>query len=1005
MVRDTESGQAMHDAELLELGDALLVVDGDWRIIRVNRAQQTLSKKPRSETVGRVMWEVWPDIATHESNSWREYHRCMEQRVPVQFEEYFAPLDMWTGVTAYPISTGGIAIFFRDITAQRRAEEALRSSVTRANAISENMRDSLVVLEAVRAASGDVEGWRYVHANAGALVLLGMPRDAVVGRLLRDVLPERAGVEQRLSRVLSTGEPERYETEFRGDALLLTLFRIDENTVASAAFDITERRRAEDDVRAERDFNSAVLDTTASLIVVLDTEGNIVRFSRACERITGWAESEVKGKNVFEMFIPGGDLRETIATFRQLRQGDIPNQHRNRWRMKDGSERLIDWSNTAITDDGGRVTFIIGTGMDITERARAENRSRALYESELIGLFFWTVDGGVTDANDKFLEMTGYTREDLRTGRIDWVEMTPPEWRPLDEVALASFKATGRSPPFEKEYVRKDGTRLPIIVGGAMLDETRDEGVAFVLDITDRKRAEEALRAADLRKDEFLGVLSHELRNPLAPIRNAVYVMGHANPGSDQAERARTIIERQVDHLTRLVEDLLDVRRIASGKLRLRRESVDVVQQVGETVEDMRPLFVQHGLALELHTPPGLVHVNGDRTRIAQVVGNLLHNTLKFTDRGGSVSVAVEVHDGDVVIRVRDTGVGIAPDMMNQIFEPFVQNEKTLDRNRGGLGLGLALVRGIAELHGGTVTAHSEGLGQGTEFVVTLPAAVEAPIEPPTRLRAPAVSSKRRVLVIEDNVDAGESLRDLLELMAGHEVHVATDGHAGVAAAREYKPDVVVCDLGLPGIDGYEVARRIRANGAAAGARLVALSGYASAEDAARALQAGFDFHLAKPPSAERLLALVADATSASQQHLPGGLATGHHELDVHHASILAEAAKLRAGVDAGGVLDSMRLLERHAVADFDYEEEAMEDVQYPDLTTHREQHREFLIQLRRLQERVRGEGPTPENVGAVALAVEAWLPHHVLNEDRRFAAFVETRRAAAGSHSSSSGR
>jgi PAS domain S-box-containing protein/hemerythrin-like metal-binding protein len=993
-----DSGQATHDTELLELGDALLVVDGDWRILRVNRNQETLSKKPRSATVGRVIWEVWPDIAKQDSNSWREYHRCMEQRVPVQFEEYSAPLDMWAGVSAYPTRTGGIAIFFRDITAQKRAEEALHSSVTRANAISENMRDSLVVLEAVRAPSGGVAGWRYVHANEGALELLGRPREAVVGRLLRDVLPERAGVEQRLARVLSTGEPERYETEFRGDALLLTLFRIDENTVASAAIDITERRRAEDDVRAERDFNSAVLDTTASLIVVLDTEGNIVRFSRACERLTGWAESDVKGKNVFEVFIPGGDLRGTMATFRQLREGDFPNQHRNRWRMKDGSERLIDWSNTAITDERGRVRFVIGTGVDITERERTENRVRALYGSELIGLFYWTDDGGVTDANDKFLEMTGYTREDLRAGRIDWLEMTPPEWRPLDEMALANFKATGRSPPFEKEYVRKDGSRLPIIVGGAMLDETRREGVAFVVDITERKRAEEALRAADIRKDEFLGVLSHELRNPLAPIRNAVYVLKHTNPGSDQAERARTIIARQVDHLTRLVEDLLDVRRIASGKLRLRTGLVDIVQQVGETVEDMRPLFVQHGLALDFRTPPGPVHVNGDRTRIAQVVGNLLHNTLKFTDRGGSVSVTVEAYDGHAVIHVCDTGVGIGPDMLNQMFEPFVQSERTLDRSRGGLGLGLALVRGIVALHGGTVAAHSEGLGQGTEFVVTLPSAVEAPIEERKELSAPAVKSKRRILVVEDNVDAGESLRDLLELTAGHEVHVVTDGHAGVAAAREYKPDVVVCDLGLPGIDGYEVARRIRANGAAAGTRLVALSGYASAEDAERALRAGFDFHLAKPPNAERLLALVAGATPVSQAHLPGDLATGHHELDVHHASILAEAAKLRTGVDARGVLESMRVLERHAVADFDYEEEAMEDVQYPDVVSHRDQHREFLSQLRRLQERVRGEGPTSENVGAVAQAVEAWLPSHVLNEDRRFTDFVERRSRVASS-------
>jgi hemerythrin-like metal-binding protein len=450
-----------------------------------------------------------------------------------------------------------------------------------------------------------------------------------------------------------------------------------------------------------------------------------------------------------------------------------------------------------------------------------------------------------------------------------------------------------------------------------------------------------------------------------------------------------------VDHLTRLVEDLLEVRRIASGKLRLRTGLLDMTQQVGETVEDMRPLFVQQGLTLEFRAPPQLVYVNGDRTRIAQVVGNLLHNTLKFTDQGGSVSVVVERRDGEAVLRVRDSGVGIAPDMMKHLFEPFAQSDRTLDRSRGGLGLGLALVRGIVELHGGTVAAHSEGHGKGTEFVLTLPAAempVEARREEPG---APAIGSKRRVLVVEDNVDAAESLRDLLELMAGHEVRVATDGHAGVEAAREYKPDVVVCDLGLPGIDGYEVARRIRANGAAAGARLVALSGYAFAEDTERALRAGFDYHIAKPPNAERLLALIADATRVSDNQLPRDLVTGHHELDTHHASILADVANLRAGVDGGSVLDSLRLLERHAVADFDYEEEVMEDVQYPDLDTHRQQHREFLEQLHLLQEQVRAGGPTRENVRAVVQSVEVWLPHHVAGEDRRLTDFIEGQRTA----------
>jgi signal transduction histidine kinase/CheY-like chemotaxis protein len=393
--------------------------------------------------------------------------------------------------------------------------------------------------------------------------------------------------------------------------------------------------------------------------------------------------------------------------------------------------------------------------------------------------------------------------------------------------------------------------------------------------LEERERAERALQAANVRlqaadrhKDAFLGVLSHELRNPLAPIRNSVHVLAHADPQGEQARRARQVIARQVDHLTRLVEDLLDVKRLSAGKMRLRLETLDLAEPVRETVEDLRALFVQRGIALELQAPASPLWVRGDATRLAQVVGNLLQNAAKFTDTGGHVAVVLDGRDGRVRLLVRDDGVGLPPELTESLFEPFVQGEQTLPRSAGGLGLGLALVRGIVTLHGGAVSARSQGAGRGTEFEITLPEAPAAPA-PCVAAGTPAPGAGRRVLVIEDNEDAAASLRDLLEVMGGHEVEVARDGAAGLDAVDAFAPDVVVCDLGLPVLDGYEVARRLRERGAAGATTLVALSGYASAEDAERSLQAGFQHHLAKPADAGELMRIIAAAPRRARGAAP----------------------------------------------------------------------------------------------------------------------------------------
>jgi two-component system CheB/CheR fusion protein len=368
------------------------------------------------------------------------------------------------------------------------------------------------------------------------------------------------------------------------------------------------------------------------------------------------------------------------------------------------------------------------------------------------------------------------------------------------------------------------------------------------------ERAERTLRDADRSKDEFLAVLSHELRNPLAPIRNGLDILEKAPAGGAAATRAREIMARQIGHLARLVDDLLDATRVAHGKLQVERQPVDLGLVLQRTAEDHESVFAAREVALRVVLPASPAWVSGDATRLAQLTGNLLQNAAKFTPGGGSVLLSLGVVEGLAVLRVRDTGVGIEPEMLPRVFLPFSQADGASDQRSGGLGLGLALVKGLVEAHGGTVEASSGGRGAGAEVIVRLP--LVAPPATPAELPTPPAPRARRVLVIEDNVDAAEGLRLCLEL-EGHEVAVAHGGRAGLDQARESPPDVVLCDLGLPQMDGYAIAKALRDEPRTRGAYLVALSGYGLPEDRRRSADAGFDAHLTKPATPEQLQAVV----------------------------------------------------------------------------------------------------------------------------------------------------
>jgi PAS domain S-box-containing protein len=531
--------------------------------------------------------------------------------------------------------------------------------------------------------------------------------------------------------------------------------------------------------------------------------------------------------------------------------------------------------------------------------AEVERRYRGLVDR--LDAIFWEADADTfefTYVSPRAESITGYPMERWMGEPGFWVKILHPEDRDWVVRCCAEATAAGRDNDFEYRMVAADGRVLWLrdLVYVERDDQGRPRMLRGVmLDITAHKQVEEALRASGRAKDQFLAMLAHELRNPLGAVSNALQVMRESRPGEPPWERALGVVERQVRHQGELLDDLLEVSRLTRGVTggypELRSERLDFGKLVAEAVEDSRAGIEQRGLALALVRPGEPLPVEGDPVQLTQVLLNLLHNAAKFTAAGGRIEVRVAREgEGRVAATVRDTGMGIEPELLPRVFDAFSQADQSLDRTRGGLGLGLALVKGWVELHGGEVRAESAGAGQGASFTVVLPLAggagggaeeagaavagsggttATAAAGPGTRNPAappapgpqnpaapPEPGGAFRVLVIEDNFDAAETLCDLLELF-GYRAEMATSGPEGVEAVRRLRPDVVLCDIGLPGMDGYEVARELRRDPALAGLRLVSLTGYGGDADRREAKAAGFDLHLVKPiePTAlQRLL-------------------------------------------------------------------------------------------------------------------------------------------------------
>jgi PAS domain S-box-containing protein len=595
-------------------------------------------------------------------------------------------------------------------------------------------------------------------------------------------------------------------------------------------------------------------------LCLVSARGKVLRANAEWLRVTGHLADDALGHDVAEL-LPW-DRALSAALSEPLRPGERRELPR-RPRLVGGREVWWEARVTAVALEGGTGRLL--ALRDATAEAApfpahdAGARYRRLFDELGEHVFIYTVvrDGAgqvidwvLADANHQALRLLGAPLERVAGRRV--TELFGANAIAEHLAASREVMATGRGRSYERRFAW-DGRHY--LTSLFPLDHWHL--VVAGIDTTERVAAEEALRAEDRRKSEFLAMLSHELRNPLAAVRTALAVLDRAAPVAPEATRAREVMRRQTEHLANLVDDLLDVTRIAHGKIRLRRERVDLARLARQTADDHAGLLSARGVALRVERSAGPLPVDGDPTRLAQVVGNLLANAGKFTAGGGTVAVTLRREGGRAVLSVADDGDGIDPALLPRLFAPFVQADGGLDRAQGGLGLGLYLVRSLVELHGGTVDVRSGGSRPGAEFIVRLPLAGE---DAPSRelARDPlSGAGPRRVLVIEDNADAAEMLRDLLT-GAAHEVEVAPDGRAGVARARALRPDLVLCDIGLPLMDGYEVARTLRGDPDLAATLLVALSGYALPDDLEKAAQAGFHRHLAKPVSLDELGSVLA---------------------------------------------------------------------------------------------------------------------------------------------------
>ncbi|HZU36375.1 MAG TPA: ATP-binding protein [Gemmataceae bacterium] len=886
---------------LASIGDAVIATDTAGRTQFLNPVAQTLTGWTDAEARGRPLDEIFAitneatgqpvespvarvlrdgqivGLANHTVLTGRD-----GTRRPI--DDSAAPIKAADGRTL------GVVLVFRDVTERRGTEEEIRRlnrDLQRRVTEFQTLLDVIPIGIAVAEDAACQRIWsnpsmaRLLRLPTGDNISLSAPSEERPAYRVFDNGRELTPDELPLQTVVATGREVR---GIKHDILLpdgawvsLLHYAVPLYDEAGrvrgglyAGVDITEQARAQQAIReTERRFRAA-FNQQFQFMAILAPDGTVLEANDTCFTATGVSREQTLGRHFWDTpwwaSLPAMQQwwKQSISS---ALQSNGPVAGEVDYNMADGSLRHAAVVLTGLKDEGGQVTMLIVEGRDDTDRRQAQDALRRSEQrwrmmAEALPNLVWTdLPSGECDwLSSQWGKYTGIPENELLGLR--WLEkVIHPDDRARTLACWEAACADQADYDLEYRIRRHDGQYRWFKTRGVPM---RDEHGRIIYwfgtctDIEDHKQAEAALREADRRKDEFLATLAHELRNPLAPIRNALQILKLPRVDPATANRSREMMERQVQHLVRLVDDLLDVSRVMRGKITLHRERVELATIVARAVETAQPLIEAQGHDLSVTMPPESLPVDADPVRLAQVVGNLLTNAAKYTEPGGRIELRAERQDREVVLRVRDTGIGIAPEMLPKIFDLFVQVDHAATKSQGGLGIGLTLVRNLVEMHRGTVQVHSAGLGMGSEFVVRLPLMDQetaTPKQPCEQGWTPA-SSGRRLLVVDDNQDAADSLAVLLRLQ-GHEVEVAHDGAAALELAQDYRPEIVFLDLGMPGMDGYEVARRLRQQPGLEQVRLAALTGWGQQEDRRRTAAAGFDHHLVKPVEPDLLQQLL----------------------------------------------------------------------------------------------------------------------------------------------------
>jgi PAS domain S-box-containing protein len=624
---------------------------------------------------------------------------------------------------------------------------------------------------------------------------------------------------------------------------------------------------------------ASIVETSNDAIISKSLDGIIQSWNAAAERVFGFTTEEAVGRNI-SLVIPPDRLADEDQIIAKLRAGQRIEHFETERVRNDGQRIIVSLTISPIKDAAGNVTGASKIVRDVTARKRTERERQnfvTVVENSTDFIGMCDLQGLPFFVNRAGLEMVGL--DDIEQARRTPLQefFFPEDQGMIMNEFLPSVMANGHGEVEVRFRHFKTGEPRWMAYKVSVLTNAGNEPVGFATvsqDVTERKRLADDLRrlAADLaeadqRKNEFLATLAHELRNPLAPMSNMLEVVKHSGDDREVLKRAHDTIERQLGQMVRLVDDLLDLNRITYDRLELRRSEVELSSVIQQAVEVARPLIDAAGHDLTVELPDGPIYLTADRARLAQVFGNLLNNSSKYTRSNGRISVSAKRVDDEVMVTVKDNGAGIPQDKLDSIFDMFMQVDLTAERSQGGLGIGLTLVKRLAEMHGGSIEARSAGEGQGSEFIVRLPVLSKPSVAAQPKPAASEPSPERRILIVDDNVDAADSLAMLLEI-TGNKTYMAHDGVEAVEAIEEHRPEVVLLDIGLPRLTGHEVCRQVRQQPWGKDIVMIALTGWGQEDDRRQSEEAGFNGHLVKPVDYDKLLELLSSLTNGAQSSL-----------------------------------------------------------------------------------------------------------------------------------------